>query len=103
MEARRLGIAALVPRIFRIKDTQRVAFEPPPTVLRQLRTPAGKEADQSLAIGGAARRIAQRVQFEYHPVGDAELAQDALPERDDFDIGLRLIHAEQLDADLVEL
>ena len=29
--------------------------------------------------------------------------QDALPERDDLDIGLRLRHPEQLDADLVEL
>ena len=59
--------------------------------------------DQRAAVARAALGIAECVEFERHPVSDAERLQDAVPERDDLDIGLRLRDAQQLDADLMKL
>ena len=59
--------------------------------------------DQAGAIGGPAFRVAECVQLQRGVVQDAELVQNLRAERNRFDIGERLRHAQQLDPDLVEL
>ena len=49
-----------------------------------------KIADQRLAVGGAALRVAERIELQHDAIGDAERLENPLPERDDLDVGLRL-------------
>ena len=103
LEIGRLAVDALIGRILRIEDAQRVAFETPATVLRQLGNSSREVIDERSAIGGAAFRIPQSVEFEDDAVGNTKPLQDAMAEGDHLDIGLRLRHPQQLDPDLVEL
>ena len=99
------GIGARPPISFvlRIEDSQRVAFEPPLAVLRQLGSVPGKVGDECCAVDGAALGIAERVELEHDAPADPERLQNPAAQRDDLDVGLRLGDPDQLDADLVKL
>ena len=60
-------------------------------------------ADQDPAIGVAAGRVAEGVEFERGLVEHAERRQDVGADGDHLDVGERLGHAEDLDVELVEL
>src|SRR5208282_1040959 len=47
--------------------------------------------------------IAQRVELELNTLTDTKRIDDAAAQRDHFDVGLRLCHADKLDSDLMEL
>ena len=82
---------------------KRVALEAGLAVGRQPVAIGGEIADQPVAIGVPAVRIAQRVELEAHMLGEAERAQNLGAERDHLDVGERLRRADHLDVDLVEL
>ena len=60
-------------------------------------------ADQRRAIGFAALDIAERVQLQRGVFQDSDRIQNIRPAGQHLDIRLRFGHAQQLDADLVEL
>ncbi len=64
---------------------------------------AGQEGAQLVAIGDAILLRTQRVQFQRHLVAEAEFAQQVPGQCDRLDIGERLVAAQDLDIDLVEL
>ena len=92
-----------VARVLAVQDAQRIALEPIPALLRQIVAVAIEIADQLVAIGAPARRIAEAVQLEHDVVGQAQLGQDARAERDHLDVGERLGSTQDLDVDLMEL
>ena len=102
-KARRADQDLAVARVLAVQDAQRVALEPVPAVLGQLVAVPGQIADQLIAIGTPARRIAQTVQLQHDLVGEAELGQNPRAERDHLDVGERLRRAQDLDVDLMEL
>ncbi len=93
----------LVGLVLRIEDSQRVAIEPAQAVRGQLRGMRRKISYQRLPIGGAALRVAERVEFENRARAHSQRVEDAAAECDDLNVGLGLRHTDQLDPDLVEL
>src|SRR3546814_8738295 len=59
--------------------------------------------DQRLAPGIARLGVAQGIEQERHPLGDAELLQELVGEGEELDIGERRIRADDLGVELVEL
>ena len=59
--------------------------------------------DQRGAPGVARRRIAERVELERHPLGDAQLLQQLIGQHEQFDIRRGLGRADDLGVDLMEL
>src|SRR4029077_8421805 len=88
-KGRRIARHPLIRFLLRIEDTQRVAFEAPPAVLRQFGDPSREIGNERLAVGGAARRVAQGVELELDALTNAELIEDAAAQRDNLDVGLR--------------
>ena len=102
-EARRLGHQRAVALVLGIEDAQRVALQPLAAVGGELLLMRLEIADQGGAIGRAALAIAQRVELEHRTIEEAEVAQDRRPAGDDLHIAGRPRHAEELEADLMEL
>src|SRR5712672_1318466 len=63
--------------LFRIKNAQRVALEPPLAVLRKFGGARRKVGDERLAVSAATLAVAERIEFEYNPVTYAERVKDA--------------------------
>src|SRR5487761_794535 len=63
----------------------------------------GKILRQRLAVGLAASGVAERIDLKFHSVEQSERVQSLGAQRDYLDVALRLLHADQFDADLVEL
>ena len=59
--------------------------------------------DQRRAPGVARIGVAERVQFQRHAFGDSQLAQQLVRHRQQLDVGLRLVGADDLGVELVEL
>ena len=93
----------LVAPVLRIEDAQRVAFEPQAAVLGQALTVTVEIGDQRRAVGGAACRVAEGVEFEGGAPEHTERLQYPGAERDHLHVAGGLGDAEKLDADLVEL
>ena len=89
-KARRADQDLAVARVLAVQDAQRVALESVAAVLGQVVAVARQIADQLIAIGLPARRIAQAVQLQHDLPGEAELGQNSRAERDHLDIGERL-------------
>src|SRR5204862_8063962 len=99
----RVAYDPVVAWSLRSEYSQLIAVEAALAVLRQFAALLRVIIDQRAPVARAALGIAKCVDVERHPVSDAERLQDAVPERDDLDIGLRLRDAQQLDADLMKL
>jgi hypothetical protein len=102
-EDRRVGQQAPVALVLGVQDPQWIAREPAARVLGEPGLEGRQVVDQRRAIGGTALGVAERVDLEPRVVPHAEAAQDLHAGRDHLDVGLGLGHADQLDADLVEL
>ena len=103
IHVRRIGADRTVLRVLAVEDPQRIALEPGDTVLRQIRPVPFKIIDERSAPRLARFGIAERVEFERHPVGDPELAQKLVAEAQQLDVGLRFGGANDLGVQLVEL
>ena len=64
---------------------------------------AGKVGDQRVPVAATALTVAQRVELEPRIAQHAEIVQDPRTAGDHFEIGLRLLDADQFHADLVKL
>ena len=102
-EQRRFGDDFAIARVFRVENSKRIPCEPRKAFLGQL-VPSGFQViDQHTPIGFPAVGIAESVQLERRPCGNAELLQNGRAERDDLDIADRFRDAKQLHPDLMEL
>src|SRR5579883_875160 len=102
-EARRIGVDGLVILVLAVEDTQRIALQPVSRIRRELRAVPGIIVNQHLAIGGAAFRIAERIDFQHTALEETQSIEDVGRHRDHFDVGGRLGRAQHLEVDLVEL
>jgi hypothetical protein len=101
-ELRRIAHDFLEFRVLRVEHAQRVGVEPPLAVLVELVLESFEIGDQLLAVRGAFRRLAQRIDLEAH-AAQSEVVPKALAHQDDLGIGIGTGKAERLDTHLMKL
>src|SRR5690348_1637716 len=103
LEMRCSGAQGDIGRVLRIENAQRIAFETLAAVLRQFVRMLREVFDQRVAIEATAFRVAQCIEMQRGALQHAERGENVGAERDHLDVALRLLDADQLDTDLVEL
>ena len=92
-----------IARVLAVEDAQRILVEPRDRVFGQVAAVPLEMRDQCRAPRVARLGVAQCVELERHPVGDAELAEQLVGQAQQFDIGRGFGGAQYLGVDLVEL
>src|SRR5690242_20443910 len=102
VDARSVRANRLVALVLAVEDPKRIPFEPVLALLRELAFVRAEIIDECIAPGFARLRVAERVEFQRHSIGDPQLLKQLIAEAQDFDVRLRLGSADDLGVELME-